>query len=37
MDLVKMGLKYTLVFSRHFEEKKAAGKIMQKRDVKGKE
>jgi hypothetical protein len=38
MDLVKMCLKYTLVRLRHFEEKKkAVGKIMQKRDVKGKE
>ena len=37
MDLVKMRLKYTSVRSRRFEEKKAAGKIMRKRDVKGKE
>jgi hypothetical protein len=32
-----MRLKYTSVRSRRFEEKKAAGKIMRKRDVKGKE
>jgi hypothetical protein len=37
MDLVKMYLKYTSVRSRRFEEKKTAGKIMRKRDDKGKE